>query len=799
MSKNMNIKERRDTTLMKFFLDYLKGMFPNEEDAISLEEQYCKKMVKKYEDKLNDVSIYLPCNNYSKKFDEMEVYATMALDNQNGYCKCLRCGKIYSSADESERCDCKKWHYNWNTFIIGVRNSSRRFYNYVFDSFDEKNNLFYGVVVEQKLVHPFDKELIFKENVKEALSCDFQIELGDVQAFVYSVPSNLKFFELDNYKEPHFATHPKGIYAFALYNTKVIETEALVSGINHFSEIFQMPNDKSADTLETLTSFYRKWKSIRFRGIPLGCECASEATKESNEINLREIVSKIDKQYKRPVDRSLLCIEEIDQSKIKYHFYCGSCKKTHVATAKSFTDEFNQFIPFFKASNAYRMAERIKCPVCKTEKEFAARMGRNQTESSFKEFVVWYEYDKQKDALVVAKATVCNTMTTEGVKTEVIEIVCDIYKEKEKQRFVGNKEKDFSSEKTRFSKADNCFNKYRAIQSDEELYACFEHGFAAKMPMKYVWGDVEGFPEMESKGNPDKALPFLYRHPFLEILIKAKLYSLSKDIINGFSLSVLGVNEKGTDIYSILNCSKKVFKEIRNHDGNVHSFLAFKALNRADETITWEMYQSMIDKDIQTSDMIYLVERYDLKVKRVLEYLDSCYQHQCIPECEAIKIFSDYLRMAKAMNYDLSDKRIKYTNNLKKEHDIASFAYVCVKDKIQTEEFKERVNAYRHYEYGNKSFVVLAPNSPEDMIAEGKNLSHCVHSYVSLVREGNSEVLFLRKADEPEKSFYTLEVKNGKLIQIKGFSNYIPSNEKEKDVMDFVAEWAKKRNVKLHY
>ena len=64
------------------------------------------------------------------------------------------------------------------------------------------------------------------------------------------------------------------------------------------------------------------------------------------------------------------------------------------------------------------------------------------------------------------------------------------------------------------------------------------------------------------------------------------------------------------------------------------------------------------------------------------------------------------------------------------------------------------------YEYSDQKYVLLIPNRIEDIIQEGRALRHCIRfsdDYYERIQRRESYIAFLRKADQPEKSFYTLE------------------------------------------
>ena len=62
-------------------------------------------------------------------------------------------------------------------------------------------------------------------------------------------------------------------------------------------------------------------------------------------------------------------------------------------------------------------------------------------------------------------------------------------------------------------------------------------------------------------------------------------------------------------------------------------------------------------------------------------------------------------------------------------------------------------------------------HSQLEMIAEGKTLYHCVGGYAKSHASGGTSILFIRKIDEPDKPYYTLEYQGGKVVQNRGLKN----------------------------
>ena len=73
-------------------------------------------------------------------------------------------------------------------------------------------------------------------------------------------------------------------------------------------------------------------------------------------------------------------------------------------------------------------------------------------------------------------------------------------------------------------------------------------------------------------------------------------------------------------------------------------------------------------------------------------------------------------------------------------------------------------------------------------------LKHCVGSYIENVLDGETRIVFIRKAEDLDKPFFTVEVDNNNVIQqAHGFCN---SNVNTVNgLMDFIDSWAKEKNL----
>ncbi len=78
--------------------------------------------------------------------------------------------------------------------------------------------------------------------------------------------------------------------------------------------------------------------------------------------------------------------------------------------------------------------------------------------------------------------------------------------------------------------------------------------------------------------------------------------------------------------------------------------------------------------------------------------------------------------------------------------------------------------------------MVVVPNDLFSIKEEGHILRHCVGNYISKILDEESIILFIRSLDQPEKSFYTMEIKGNQINQCHGYRNKDMTEEIERFV-----------------
>jgi len=150
-------------------------------------------------------------------------------------------------------------------------------------------------------------------------------------------------------------------------------------------------------------------------------------------------------------------------------------------------------------------------------------------------------------------------------------------------------------------------------------------------------------------------------------------------------------------------------------------------------------------------------------------------------------MYRDYLNMLNDEGIKVNNKN-KYPDDLEEAHDKLVDIINARKTENEKKKFVTRAQnlAYMERQVGNILFIL--PKSVEDIRQEGKELKHCVASYIDRHAKGETTILFARKVDNPSKPYFTLEFKDGKIVQVQSTRNRVPVPE---ELREAISIWEK--------
>jgi len=157
-------------------------------------------------------------------------------------------------------------------------------------------------------------------------------------------------------------------------------------------------------------------------------------------------------------------------------------------------------------------------------------------------------------------------------------------------------------------------------------------------------------------------------------------------------------------------------------------------------------------------------------------------------------LYFDYLRFCQSLGYDMTDRSILFPKDIKTAHDreMKRFQIVQNAEKDAAVEKRYQKDLMIHG-YHAQGYLIRPPVDIAEIINEGAALHHCVGTYADQVATGKTTILLVRKQAKPEESLYTVEWRDGRMIQCRGDHNKAPTPE----VAEFIQAWQDRSKKKI--
>lgn len=203
----------------------------------------------------------------------------------------------------------------------------------------------------------------------------------------------------------------------------------------------------------------------------------------------------------------------------------------------------------------------------------------------------------------------------------------------------------------------------------------------------------------------------------------------------------------------------------------------------------WEEVSDETRKEIfklihlNRKDRDHNILRYYIDIKRMYDDIDNKPEinFSRFTDFHSLEIIHDALVEIKAQEDAERQARWNEEKRIKLENQRKGF------EKLQKDRI-ERFNAE------SDKYLIRVPNELEEITKEGILLHHCVGGYLSSHANGHTNIIFLRKKENPDTPFYTIEVDvMGRVVQIHGSHNKWLGNDPE--AIPFVWKWINDRNL----
>ena len=269
------------------------------------------------------------------------------------------------------------------------------------------------------------------------------------------------------------------------------------------------------------------------------------------------------------------------------------------------------------------------------------------------------------------------------------------------------------------------------------------------------------------------------QHPKLEHLVKVGFCNLASGLAyrNSYGLKLdesqarthrlLGVRAEDVDFLRKLDVDQAALKIFQGY--------CERNLTDRQRLLAWQ-WEWKVERDIDLAlDYMtvhklirYLDTQWSFLQYRLTEYKARRYRSMQ----DLVTEYKDYLDMCRRLDYAMKNSFVLYPKDLQKAHNRVQRRVRIKADALLRRDFEAAMKAVsKHLDFEMDGMRIFIPSSPDEIAAEGNALHHCVGGYVDRIARKECIILFLRRCEEMDKPFYTIEVRNRKAVQVRGMQN----------------------------
>lgn len=349
------------------------------------------------------------------------------------------------------------------------------------------------------------------------------------------------------------------------------------------------------------------------------------------------------------------------------------------------------------------------------------------------------------------------------------------------------------------------------ISADAEIKEDWLSIFKRSDPLKYFEK------EMVHEKILDAAMAFV-KIPQFEMCYKMGLEKLCANFEYWEGNVGRCVNKRAKTMDEFLKVRKCHVKEIVESKGDksiVSLYQEEKSMG-----IEWSEKEWELAKKIGVTSVVSVGELRDIgkfvSIKKAYNYIEKQKEKGQYGGLEfSIRShYADYLNMRAALGYDMTNTVYLFPRDLEEQHG----AMVKEKEIRENEKYiEEMMKKYskiakraktlnKQWSYREGKFLVRAAESAAEIVLEGRIQHHCVggerQGYLQKHNSGKSTIFLMRRVDNPDKPYVTIELANGRIQQWYGRNDTknIEGELNEKEVDEWLNNWleakARKKRIK---
>lgn len=266
------------------------------------------------------------------------------------------------------------------------------------------------------------------------------------------------------------------------------------------------------------------------------------------------------------------------------------------------------------------------------------------------------------------------------------------------------------------------------------------------------------------------------RHPQIEFLVKLEFYQVVSDLVLNGKPHRSILNWDAGNPADFFRMSKADFRLFKGSPVNFEELKNFHGLRRKNLAGSLEEFFRLREElGNGFRPALRGAELAGVSLGWAARYLRS---FSAIGTAVAAQLWADYLNAAAKLRYDLSRDDVRMPKDLAERHDHATAAVLIEADEAAAKRYRVRLRQLtEQFSFSAQGLCVVIPNGVQDIVREGRILSHCVGGYADRHMDGRVTILFLRKESAPSVPYVTIEMstenncRDLKIRQIHGYRN----------------------------
>ena len=254
------------------------------------------------------------------------------------------------------------------------------------------------------------------------------------------------------------------------------------------------------------------------------------------------------------------------------------------------------------------------------------------------------------------------------------------------------------------------------------------------------------------------------KHPIVEILVKTGLTRLVSWMANCSNWAASRLNESAKRLADVLQIDSRKLSILREYKGDEKLFRILQYEKR--NGLYWSEDMERWLCAYYTAENRYERITAHMTMTKFKNYVDK--NTTISTRSDYAHTYSDYLEMRERLGYDMSntvflfprDMQAAHARLIEEQNEKAADERKAKAEEKYPEIKKNYKKLYKKYRYEQGGYQIRPCKNVSEIIDEGRLQHHCVGGdwYLKRHNEGRSYILVLRRKEDPDKPFVTVEI-----------------------------------------